>query len=202
MPNLKSRRCTSLPFNDTFTKIVIFITFTFHFKNSMTELKKIVNKVFILFLEVVLFSVRISKHIVFPNKKRKGNILCSLFVFFVGIIEILNHFEHGIFKMTKVFQQKNVRKGILITGVFLFLLSSFEWTKAQEFTINYNNTCTQQQQSEAVKSIPFNKAIKAARCLQKTFIGLIYFSNISAVGKSFSNPLSIKRYLFICSILI
>jgi len=167
----------------------------------MTELKKIIYKVFILILEVVLFSIRIIKHIVFPNKKRKGNILYSLFIFFVGIVEILNRFEHGIFVMTKVFQQKYVRKGILITGIFLFLLSSFEWTKAQEFTANYS-TAYKKQQPKAEESISFNKAIKNEGSLQKTFIAASYPPSIFLVTKTFLNPLSVKRYLFIRSILI
>ena len=178
------------------------IMFAVPFQNFMAELRKIGNKVIMLLLEVVLFSIRIIKHIVLPNNIRKGNILYSLFVFFVGMVEIINRFEHGIFKMTKVFQQKYVRKGILITSLFLFLLSSLEWTKAQEFTINHFNAYTEQQRPEFVKNIPFNKAIKDAACLQKTFNGLSYISNISAVTNSFHNSHAVKVYLFIRCILI
>src|SRR5258708_39268614 len=79
----------------------------------MTELKKIVRKIFMLFLDITLFTIKIIKGIILPNRKTKGNILSSLFVFFIGAVEILNQFEHGIFQMTKVFKLKHVRKGVI-----------------------------------------------------------------------------------------
>lgn len=93
----------------------------------MQEIKKIISKIFVLVLDILLFAFRILKQIVLPGKKRKGNILSSLFVFFVGTIERLFPFEHGFFKMAAIFKLKYLRQGVIIIGALLFLLSSFEW---------------------------------------------------------------------------
>lgn len=97
----------------------------------MSEIKKIISKVFFLLLDILLFAFRIVKQIVLPNKKRKGNILSSLFIFFIGTIGRLIPFEHGLFKMASVFKLRYLRQVVIIIGILLFVLSSFEWTGDQ-----------------------------------------------------------------------
>ena len=168
----------------------------------MSDLKKIVTKVFILLLDIVLLTIRIITHIVLPNRKRKGNLLNSLFVFFVGTVEILNHFEYGIFQMAKVFKHKYVRQGVIIISAFLFLLSSFEWTRAQEINISNSNANTVELQPKVFKSISFNKATKAAGCLNTFYIALRPSANICHLPNNSIYSTSVKRYLLIRSILI
>ena len=93
----------------------------------MSEIKKIISKILILLFGILLFAFSIIRQIVLPNKRRKGNILSSLFIFFTGTIERLISFEHGFFKMAAIFKLKYCRQGVIIIGALLFLLSSFEW---------------------------------------------------------------------------
>lgn len=94
----------------------------------MSGTNKLYIKVLALLLDVGLYAIKIGKQIILPNRKRKGNLLSSLFVFFIGIIERLHFFEHGLFSMTAVFRKKYVKRTIFIIGFILFLLSLFEWT--------------------------------------------------------------------------
>jgi len=104
----------------------------------MTDIKKIANKILFLILDLALFTFQTVKQVVLPNRKRKGNILSSLFDFFIGIIERLHQYESGYFKLANVFKLKYLKQGIIITAAFLFFLSSFEWKPNQE--LNYKAT--------------------------------------------------------------
>jgi hypothetical protein len=168
----------------------------------MTALKKIITKVFVLLLDIVLLTIRIIKHIVLPNRKRKGNILNSVFVFFIETVEILNRFEHGIFQMTKIFKHRYIRQGVIIISVFLFLLSSFEWIRGQEINTSGSNSNALQFPQKTFKSISFNKATKATDCLKKSCIALRPLANIDPLPNASTYSTSVKRYLLIRSILI
>lgn len=61
----------------------------------MQPVKKIARKVFILLVEIILLLISTAGDLILPGKKRKGNILSSLFTFFVGTIEIFNGFGIG-----------------------------------------------------------------------------------------------------------
>ena len=98
----------------------------------MHLVKKIASKVFILLIEIILLIITTAGKVILPNKKRKGNILSSLFIFFIGVIEILNRFEIGLFQVAKLFRQKHVKQAIVIASAFLFLLTTFEWVPAKE----------------------------------------------------------------------
>lgn len=104
----------------------------------MQEVKKIANKILLLLVDVVRFAFHTVKQVVLPNRKRKGNILSSLFIFFIGLMERLHQFEHGYFKPADVFKLKYLKQGIVITAAFLFFLSSFEWKPIRE--LNYKAT--------------------------------------------------------------
>lgn len=70
---------------------------------------------------------RTVKEGVLPSKKVKGNVLSSLFVFFIDFIEHLGSFEHGAFNMWAVFNYKYTRQAVIYAlGIMLrFLLLSF-----------------------------------------------------------------------------
>jgi hypothetical protein len=168
----------------------------------MRELKKIYNKVFVLLRDITLLIIAIIKHIILPNRKRKGNILNSILVFFIELIAILNRFEYGIFQMTKLFKHRYIRQGVIIISAFLFLLSSFEWSRGQEINVGNSNTNTVQVQPKIFRSISFNKATKAPNWLKKSSSALNHSVKIYRLPGSFLDSTPVKRYLFIRSILI
>ena len=168
----------------------------------MAELKKISDKVLVLLFDIILLTTGVIKDIVLPNRKRKGNLLNSLFVFFVGTVEILDHFEYGIFQMAKVFKQKHIRQGVIIISAFLFLLSSFEWTREQEINIAHSNSNVVELTQKVLKSIPFNKAKRATNWFKKISLALKPSANICLLPGNFNDSSPVKRYLFIRSILI
>ena len=94
----------------------------------MANIKKIASKILIFVLDILLFSFSILKQVVLPARRKKGNLLFSLFIFFVGIIERLDNLEYGVFHMANLLRRKYIRQSLLIVGSVLFLLSSLEWT--------------------------------------------------------------------------
>lgn len=116
----------------------------------MTELKNILSKVFALAVDIFLLSFYTIKQLVLPNRKRKGNLLSSLFIFFVGIVERLNYFEHSVFRMAAIFNKKYVRQTIFIIGGILFLLSLFEWSGDQRITQQIPPGSSEQSSSEVL----------------------------------------------------
>jgi hypothetical protein len=116
----------------------------------MNELKKILIKLLVLLADILLFGFNTVKQVVLPNRKRKGNLLSSLFIFFMGIIERLNCFEHGIFRTATFFKKKYVRQVIFIIGGILFLLSLFELTGDQSFVYSEATRYSEQLSSNEV----------------------------------------------------
>lgn len=77
----------------------------------MSEIKIIIVKILVLVLDILLFALQTVKQIILPNRRRKGNILSSLFDFFIGTLERIFHFEHGFFRMAVLFKHKYSGKG-------------------------------------------------------------------------------------------
>ena len=165
----------------------------------MTDLKKIVTKVFVLLLDIILLTITVIKRIVLPNRKKKGNILNSVFVFFIGTVEILNRFEHGVFQMTKIFKHRYIRQGVIIISTFLFLLSSFEWTRGQEINTSNTNANAVQLQAKVSRNISIEKAtngiIKSVIIAKPSIRNDYYPTFITCVQ-------SVKKYILFRNILI
>ena len=168
----------------------------------MIGLKKFLNTVFLFLFDIILLAIGVIKQIVLPNRRRKGNILNSILVFFIGLVEILNHFEYGIFQMSKVLKHRYVRQGLIITTAFLFLLSSFEWTNEKEINRTSLNASVIEHPQKVLEGIPFNKAKRATYWLKKTSLALNHSVNICRLPVNFLDSTPVKRYLFIRSILI
>jgi hypothetical protein len=151
----------------------------------MTDSKNIINKVFILLMDIVLLAIRTIKHIILPNRKTKGNILNSMFIFFIGTVEILNNFEHGIFQMAKIFKHRYIRKGLIITCSFLFLIASVV-----------------QNKQKAGRSISLNRIVKAKTIFTKLQIAPDTCETILVSPRNLIYPNSVERYLLIRCILI
>ena len=117
---------------------------------------------------ILFFALSIIKQIVLPNKRRKGNVLSSLFIFFTGTIERLIPFEHGVFKMAAIFKLKYFRQAVIITGALLFLLSSFEWAA---------ETSNRIEAASYIEQLPilFEKRIKVTFKRESSFCSKIDF---------------------------
>lgn len=96
--------------------------------NKLVEIKIIIRKVFILIIDILRFGFHVGRQVILPFKRKKGNILSSLFIFFVGIIERVDSFEYGVFAMDAILRRKYIKRCLLVVAGLLFLLSSFEWT--------------------------------------------------------------------------
>ena len=94
----------------------------------MKEVQKIAQKVFVLVLDILLFTWQVVRRVLLPTRSRKGNVLSSLLTFFVGLLERIVTFEKSILQRPVIFTHKYVKQGLVIAVGFLFLLSSFEWT--------------------------------------------------------------------------
>lgn len=92
----------------------------------MKEVFCISKKLGQILLSLVVLTVRLGKQTIFPNRKRKGNLLSVLFLFYIGLIEHVRQFEHRNFKMADLLQNKPIRSALMLLGFLLFFLTSFE----------------------------------------------------------------------------
>ncbi len=167
----------------------------------MDKIKKIFIQVFLLILDVALFTFQTVKQVVLPNRKRKGNILSILFIFFVGIIERLDSFEYGVFRMANLLKQKYIKQSLLIIAALLFLLSSFEWTGEKNVSINTGNY-TAQFSDAGVKNVTVSNR-RLVRVYSKAvllFRAYPSYKNILQSNSAISS--SVKTFLLIRSIRI
>jgi len=84
----------------------------------MCEIKKILRKVFVLAIDIFLFAFNTIRQIILPGKRKRGNLLSSLFIFFVGIIERFDSFEYGVFRMANLLKLKYIKRSLLIIAGF------------------------------------------------------------------------------------
>lgn len=105
----------------------------------MKEIKIIISKIILLIVDISLFGYKLIKQIILPNRRKKGNLLTSLFVFFDGTLERIDRFEHGAFRMATILRQKYIKRCLLLIAGFLFLLSSLEFDSNKSFWNNSPN---------------------------------------------------------------
>ena len=94
----------------------------------MHQDKNLIGKIIHLLIFTAVFGYSICKKVVLPTNKRKGNILSSFFIFFIGFIERINHYEHGFNRLGGLFKLKSLKNSLIVVISFLFILSLFEWT--------------------------------------------------------------------------
>lgn len=92
----------------------------------MTVFKNIFLKLFWLLADILVLGFHALKQLVLPSRTRKGNVLTSLFIFFINLIERLNVFKLGKFEMRSLFQNKYIRRAVFLLVSILFLLSLLE----------------------------------------------------------------------------
>jgi hypothetical protein len=106
----------------------------------MKEIQKIAQKVLVLLMDILMFTWQVVRRVILPTRSRKGNVLSSLLTFIVGLLERIVSFEKSILQRPVVFTHKHVKQGLVIAVVFLFLLSSFEWTIGPSTDIPVNGS--------------------------------------------------------------
>ena len=92
----------------------------------MKDIKSISKELWRIIVRLFFLLWQLGRQVVLPNRRRKGNLLNTLFLFYIGVIESIQHFEHRQFKLSDVFQNKLVRRGLMLFSFLLFLLTSFE----------------------------------------------------------------------------
>ena len=167
----------------------------------MCEIKKILSKFSLLTIDIFLFAYNTIRQIILPGKRKKGNLLSILFIFFIGIIERLGSFEYGVFRMTNLLKQKYIKRSLLIIAGLLFLLSSFEWTGEKNVSNNAGNY-TAQFTDAGVKNVTVSNR-RLVRAYSKTvllFRAYPSYKNILQSSSAISS--SVKIFLLIRSIRI
>ena len=167
----------------------------------MNELKKIIGEVFILIIDVFLFAYKIAKEIILPGKRRKGTLLSSLLIFFIGVVERLDGFEHGVFRMANLLRKKYIKQSLLVITFLLFLLSSLEWTKEKAF-ININTNRTEQVSNNGISKETVGKCVEISSHSEVTsrYSNFPVYKNILQSDAALTP--SVKTYLFIRSLRI
>ncbi|MDQ6763057.1 MAG: hypothetical protein M3015_10590 [Bacteroidota bacterium] len=163
----------------------------------MSEIEKISIKLFRLVIDIFVLSYKIIRQISLPNRKRKGNLLSSLFVFFIGIIERLNIFEHGFFSMAVLFRKKYIKHGIFILGVILFLLSLFEWTGEERISSQIETTAKEQPSTSGLYETVIARYGKEVTDHYKIFPYKTHLAFTAAFNSAFPFSFTKNRFLLI-----
>lgn len=98
------------------------------------QIRKITDKIVLFIKALGVLISKVAKQIVLPNRKRKGNLLSSLLLFFIYLNDLMITFSWG-FSIKFILHWKHydravflAKRALLFTGCALFLLSSFEWS--------------------------------------------------------------------------
>lgn len=101
-------------------------------------IKIVAQKSFLLIKQLAALMKALFKGIVLPGRRRNGNLLTSILILFLDLTTLLIQFPWDFslkfIKRWKYYNRFNYwfRRGLLITGCFLFLISSIEWSYAKE----------------------------------------------------------------------
>jgi hypothetical protein len=128
----------------------------------MVKAKKIISNVILLCINIIILFWNILSHVILPNKNRKGNILFSLFSFLVGIVEKIFEFETSVFVKSWLLKNKFIKQGFILTAIFFFLISSFEWTATGNFNYSTDLATTIQVDRSESRSAVIDSKIEVA----------------------------------------
>lgn len=171
------------------------------FFHKMADIKKIAGKIFFFILDTLLFSYSVSKQVILPARRKKGNLLYSLFILFVGIVERVDNFEYGVFQMANLLRRKYVKQSLLIAASLLFLLSSLEWSGEASANTNPGNYITRISEAP-VKNIVSSNYAHAPICSTTTFSNRQYLPYKITAHNSFPFTAPVKTFLLFRSILV
>lgn len=94
----------------------------------MNGWNNLIKKIWLLVLDIFQLTISLGSEIVLPKKKEKGNLLSTLFLFFIALVEKLHGFEHGAFKMNTFFRNRYIKTGLVLIAGLLFFLTSYEYS--------------------------------------------------------------------------
>ena len=151
-------------------------------------------------IDIFVMSYKVIKQVSLPDRKRKGNLLSSIFNFFIAIIERLNFFGHGFLSIAALFRKKYIKQTIFFIGGILFFLSLFEWTGDQRLSNKVEITSTEQLPSNVEITITKTRQVNALfyeECFNKT-----HPEFHSPFNSSFTYSLPVEKFLLIRSLRI
>ena len=168
----------------------------------MQNVKNIVKGTWFLLINILLTGYGLFKKIILPGRNRKGNVLGSVFLWFIDMVEKVIAFEKEIFHSSRIIKNRFVKQGLMIATVFLFLVSSIEWTTQSECsqkTEHEENTPTAKPE-ENFFHISFSK--EASMAIPVKEIIYHYPSESSLLIYEASPPPAIKKFLVFCELRI
>lgn len=114
---------------------------------------------------ILSFGFKVLKQVILPNKHRKGNLVSSVFLFFIGLIAEISLFEKSVFQNSKLLRHRYIRQSLVFAASLLFLVSSFEWTAG--------NICPSSPVEISVLSVESRVAIASISGKEKKVIGAL-----------------------------
>lgn len=166
----------------------------------MTNLKNIVRGTWFLLVNILLTGYGLLKKITLPSLNRKGNVLGSVFLWFIDIVERIIAFEKEIFHSSWLIRNRFVKQGLMIATVFLFLLSSIEWPSINEYsqkTEQEKNTAIEKRE-ENTFHLSVTKQIPIATRVRE-IIHHYPSESLHEIYATFSPP-ALKKFLVFCVI--
>lgn len=167
----------------------------------MSETKNIIRGTWWLLVSILLTGYQVIRNMVLPGRNRKGNVLGSLFLFFIETAQKIIAFEQDILHSSWLAKNRFAKQGLIIATAFLFLVSSVEWT-----TGNYSSIKT--VETVRVEGMD-NTIINRTQFGKKVTIGLPVKSRLDQYPVVFSTPFHIeynpvysKRFLLLRVLLI
>lgn len=156
------------------------------------------KRIHIVLFKVVLFikalwliGLKVTRQVVLPSRRRKGNILSSLLLLFISLTDLVANFSWGI-SLNSLSRWKHydrlcflVKKGVLVSGFLLFLLSSFEWSYPDSKILSQKDSITKAEQQPAGKS---------------TVREVTYYSFVVIIPHSHRLPLAVSQGSYDCDL--
>ncbi len=147
-------------------------------------------------INILLISCDLIRKTVLPGRSRKGNVLGSIFIFFIAIAEKIILFEQNILHSSWLVKNRFVKQGLIIATTFLFLVSSVEWTADPAIA-------TRTEKTETIQFPPTDRTAahisnaNRVRVLTQTTEENNQYPIVFSPPLSKSVPLSFKRFLLL-----
>jgi hypothetical protein len=94
----------------------------------MKKVKALILIIFESVLDISVFGYGVLKQLILPNRTRKGNIVSTVFLLFIGLTERVISFKRKVTGAPWQYGKRYIRIGMLIATWLLFVLSLFEWS--------------------------------------------------------------------------
>lgn len=154
----------------------------------------------LLLVSILLTGNRVIRNMVLPGRNRKGNVLGSLFLFFIEMAQKIVAFEQDILHSSWLAKNRFAKQGLIIATAFLFLVSSVEWTTGNYPLMKTVETARVEGMDKTVVNTKFGKAVTVGVPVKRRFDqNPVTFSPPFYIEY---NPFNSKRFLFLGVFLI